>query len=55
MKKVLKFSLELLCHVLGDSVKESKKEYEPTLEETMRGEKLPFSDGYFIPSKDSQK
>lgn len=47
MKKGLKFLLNLLADVLEDSAKE--KEYEPTYQELICGEKIPGSDKYYIP------
>lgn len=48
-KYSVKFSLLLLAGILADSAK--AKEHEPTLHELTYGEKMPFSDQYYIPDE----
>lgn len=49
----LKFILVIFSAMLVATMK--RKKYQPTLHETMHGEKLPFSDQYFVPDEKSHK
>jgi hypothetical protein len=47
------FALTVITKVLADSAK--KEKYKPTLHEIMHGEKIPFSDKYFVPDEKFHK
>lgn len=51
LRPILKFSLMALAIIFSSRTESS----EPTLEEEMYGQKLPFSDGYFVPNGKNRK
>lgn len=46
--KVCKFILIMFLHLFSSNSK-NKKRYQPTLQEQIMGENIPFSDQYYIP------
>lgn len=46
--KVFKFALIAFLYLFSTGLKR-KKPYQPTLQEQMLGENIPFSDQYYIP------
>ncbi len=47
--KALKFTLIIFLHLFSADLEKRKKRYQPTLEEQILGENIPFSDQYYIP------
>ena len=52
LRGTLRFILDFLEDILDSSSK--SKKYEPTLNDIAYGEKMPFSDKYYIPDEKSR-
>lgn len=53
LRGTFRFTLLVIFEMLNTPAK--KKEYEPTMHEIMCGEKIPFSEKYFIPDEKYRK